>query len=1472
MALKIRVNPGFEFSTSRERTAGQFHHSEQADRFYGPLYKQQTTTWYPAWVDCYNVSGIAKSQLQVKTGWDVPTVESVISSIQSRYVQKPDLSILNKEAIWADAPRPTGMSNWSNTTQCVGTHGDVTVCLGGVCNVKMASVLVHTIAMVLSNKAEVFCASNYDEALAKCPLRSANQSILIEVRNNMWQCKSDCVRANSSTSASRTSGTALSIRGSKAQGYTHKDALRLLWISPDVVSKNFMNAGDRYSYETLTLYNLNSYKSQAITMRQQPLSSCINQPVSITDCLPYSNRETLKQCLSHYERLSAFVAESGESVLTRLSADQVLSPYTAHWVDSERPERDRYIDWVLGDGRCQEASQSDAVCYLTVTGRFCEIAEPMAGRGVQFLRGVRHHARARRAHHRHHGHMQERRPLREHCGAKFHSRAPDLGLLKQGLMDIGGGLYVMELRILGDNVIYNLLPKCMPLDYPKMASTDPSLAGVDPCAGRSMDWLRTYDIDSRSDFSLNSQELAPPRATASLTGPSPAAMMFSEASNMGRDAGNGMSHPMQLFGQEVPDLSDPMTKGILRDGTDRGSAAHHEVLPCARRPTSLVFYPQMDGNFRRRFSQCQKTPTMEKFTDRPSAQTFTAAIVPVCGNSASCGLLSGKKNTHSWKVDTFLTGYLRDVASLFNSPLSARSVIPPMPDGVNDNEFWLRKWVYCTETQRNLTTGEQTGEYNRECFGSISKQNWLDPAQRFPSCKAVTSDAPNKGIMMNNLCIRVADFIQGIQAANCNAAGVYIDQRFLYNPAVYSISNQALVTQTVLDFFLVTQTVLDFFLVTQTVLDFFLVTQTVLDFYQSFNTQACSASYTANETPSKCAATFLVPIKDLFNNLRPVVENHDLAKGTRPVAVGQRTDARSGAALCRASLVVIGVTHSTVQRTVTGKGCFDPALPQEKDIAIATHKGVLRMKQGSVAGKVGDYTAYGGQCTPRYEAACPGSSNSFASCEPLCSWLEAVAKGLATDKGCSCDQECTKLSTTPLYRLTSGAVDIIRDGGSISQVAISTVLDQSKIRQQDLAALVEEVAAAAGVDKSRVNVVGTGSVALCKNVEVSGHPTSTCNGVYSTPDTYNGKPHYANAEGANLYFDTTWCMGRGGTWNFGVGTFPPLSGALTSADYFDASITDLAVPTGTHILGKSRKQILISCTSKSPSCPCTGQTWASQTLLSLGVQTNYGSYCAAWEDGDCASHACGEKKTCVQMWPESAPGTWCCEAWCYVDPNTCKLQDVTLSVVGILAAGNQTGVQPLSYSYQTCLDTPTKYTSSTCPWTNKASFSIEEAPYTMILDDNYCNIVDKVAFENQVLQDLSTALGVDKSFFQILSYSPGSIVIEMKVVNGVKLLQLGKSAGGLVAELTRQTLDAGSLLKKGVYTQYATTKTNDNFVQSVCTSPGNKLDSLKQALTRRVKGCRNESCWVMSSSYPRAVTSVTITFLLTFATLWALEG
>ena len=48
------------------------------------------------------------------------------------------------------------------------------------------------------------------------------------------------------------------------------------------------------------------------------------------NCLPYSNGETVQQCLSHHDSPSAYVVSHGESVLTSLTTEQVLSPFTAH--------------------------------------------------------------------------------------------------------------------------------------------------------------------------------------------------------------------------------------------------------------------------------------------------------------------------------------------------------------------------------------------------------------------------------------------------------------------------------------------------------------------------------------------------------------------------------------------------------------------------------------------------------------------------------------------------------------------------------------------------------------------------------------------------------------------------------------------------------------------------------------------------------------------------------------------------------------------------------------------------------------------------------------------------------------------------------------------------------------------------------------------------------------------------------------
>ena len=71
------------------------------------------------------------------------------------------------------------------------------------------------------------------------------------------------------------------------------------------------------------------------------------------------------------------------------------------------------------------------------------------------------------------------------------------------------------------------------------------------------------------------------------------------------------------------------------------------------------------------------------------------------------------------------------------------------------------------------------------------------------------------------------------------------------------------------------------------------------------------------------------------------------------------------------------------------------------------------------------------------------------------------------------------------------------------------------------------------------------------------------------------------------------------------------------------------------------------------------------TVEQLGA--HYGSYCAAWEDGACKNepctelggpgHTCGTQKECKALWGKdhdfNSAQPWCCDAWCYVDPNTC---------------------------------------------------------------------------------------------------------------------------------------------------------------------------------------------------------------------------
>ena len=118
-------------------------------------------------------------------------------------------------------------------------------------------------------------------------------------------------------------------------------------------------------------------------------------------------------------------------------------------------------------------------------------------------------------------------------------------------------------------------------------------------------------------------------------------------------------------------------------------------------------------------------------------------------------------------------------------------------------------------------------------------------------------------------------------------------------------------------------------------------------------------------------------------------------------------------------------------------------------------------------------------------------------------------------------------------------------------------------------------------------------------------------------------------------------------------------------------------------------------------CTCTGQN------TGIDVATygeNYGTTCAAWEDG---KDALTSAPSCNAF---SSTGTWCCRPWCYVDPDTCNGTDYLASFFQSPSSASQA---TLYFSYDVCGQYITNdagsgeflssavevtYTEATCPW------------------------------------------------------------------------------------------------------------------------------------------------------------------------------
>ncbi|CAK9112719.1 Nuclear distribution protein nudF 2 (Lissencephaly-1 homolog 2) (LIS-1 2) [Durusdinium trenchii] len=133
-------------------------------------------------------------------------------------------------------------------------------------------------------------------------------------------------------------------------------------------------------------------------------------------------------------------------------------------------------------------------------------------------------------------------------------------------------------------------------------------------------------------------------------------------------------------------------------------------------------------------------------------------------------------------------------------------------------------------------------------------------------------------------------------------------------------------------------------------------------------------------------------------------------------------------------------------------------------------------------------------------------------------------------------------------------------------------------------------------------------------------------------------------------------------------------------------------------------------------CACTN-IGPGSAGVSRGLPVEYGTSCAAWDDGDCSAHACGTLQQCNELYPDSTSGLWCCRAWCYVSAS-CTLTDVQPTTVGSSS---------LYYSYQAC-SVAVSYNDTTCPWQQDVSF--EEAAAAIMVAEKIGDLLADAAAVN----------------------------------------------------------------------------------------------------------------------------------------------
>ena len=241
---------------------------------------------------------------------------------------------------------------------------------------------------------------------------------------------------------------------------------------------------------------------------------------------------------------------------------------------------------------------------------------------------------------------------------------------------------------------------------------------------------------------------------------------------------------------------------------------------------------------------------MKVSTARMVSSYLRKLVCPLASETA-CPELATIFNTDYWTSGRFM----RALMSASNTSDFYMDWHTPSEDAsaqyvyIDDTDLWDRNWVFCDPN-------------TNKCRGSVSKSDWIRPETRLPMCKKTIADVAGNSTnhihfcMIDSttakLCQKVMEWNVEITHILCRAAGLSTcaDVGFFYTPTSYSPDNREFVYDAVQSFYASTSA----------------TTCPVTDRVQTED------QIRSNERLlSKCASTFLVPIRQLLRDARSMV-------------------------------------------------------------------------------------------------------------------------------------------------------------------------------------------------------------------------------------------------------------------------------------------------------------------------------------------------------------------------------------------------------------------------------------------------------------------------------------------------------------------------------------------------------------------------------------------------------------------------